>query len=74
MTEKLKMETKDIAQSNIEKIQKLFPNCIKEAKDEKGISILAIDFDILKQELSSNLIDDKKERYQLSWQKRKNRF
>ena len=71
MTEKLKMETKDIAQSNIEKIQKLFPNCIKEAKDEKGISILAIDFDILKQELSSNLIDDKKERYQLSWPEKK---
>ena len=30
MAEKLNMETKDITQLNIQKIQALFPNCVKE--------------------------------------------
>ena len=67
MAEKLNMETKDITQLNIQKIQALFPNCVKEIKNDEGESILAVDFDILKQELSSSLIDDKKERYNFTW-------
>ena len=55
---KLDMQSQDIVNKNIENISKLFPNCISEGK---------IDFEVLKQELSKDLIDDKKERYQLTW-------
>lgn len=55
---KLDMESKDIIDSNIEKLKELFPSCVQEGK---------IDFDMLKQELSSVVIDDKKEKYQLTW-------
>lgn len=55
---KLDMESKDIINSNIEKLKELFPSCVQEDK---------IDFDMLKQELSSVVIDDKKEKYQLTW-------
>ena len=55
---RLDMKSLDIVSSNIEKIEKLFPNVIKEGK---------IDFDALKQELSHDIIDDKKEKYQLTW-------
>ena len=55
---KLDMESKNIIDSNIEKLKELFPSCVQEDK---------IDFDMLKQELSSVIIDDKKEKYQLTW-------
>lgn len=55
---KLDMESKDIIDSNIEKLKDLFPSCVQEDK---------IDFDMLKQELSTVVIDDKKEKYQLTW-------
>lgn len=55
---KLNMESKNIIDSNIEKLKELFPSCVQEDK---------IDFDMLKQELSSVVIDDKKEKYQLTW-------
>ncbi len=55
---KLDMESKNIIDSNIEKLKELFPSCVQEDK---------IDFDMLKQELSSVVIDDKKEKYQLTW-------
>ena len=34
--EKMKMETQDLAEQNVEKIGALFPNCITETKDENG--------------------------------------
>lgn len=55
---KLDMKSKDIVEDNIRKISELFPDCINEGK---------IDFDMLKQELSKEIIDDGKERYQLTW-------
>ena len=59
---KLKMQSKDIISDNVNNIAKLFPNCISEGK---------INFDTLKQELSKDIIDDGKERYQLTWAGRK---
>ena len=59
---KLDMESKDIVNENIEKISKLFPNVIVES--EKGKSI---DFDLLKQELSKDIVEENKEKYQLTW-------
>ena len=54
---KLDMESFNIINENIEKIEKIFPNVIVET--EKGKTI---DFDLLKQELSENIIDEKKEK------------
>ena len=55
---KLDMNSKSFTQSNIDILKKLFPNCVS---DEK------IDFEILKKELTNDIIDDKKEKYQLTW-------
>ena len=70
MIEKLEMSTKDITQENIKKIQALFPNAVTEIIKDNKIQ-LAIDFDVLKQELSSSLIDEKQERYQMTWPDKK---
>lgn len=59
---KLDMESTDIINGNIEKIAQLFPNIVVES--DKGI---AIDFELLKQELSNNIIEGNKEKYQLTW-------
>ena len=56
---------------NIEKIGKLFPNCITERKNEKGEVEYAIDFDMLKQELSTVVVEGKDERYQFTWPDKK---
>lgn len=68
--DKLKMESVDNVQMNIEKIQKLFPNAVTEVK-RNGKVTLAVDFDVLKQELSNELIDEKEERYQMTWPDKK---
>ena len=56
---------------NIEKIGKLFPNCITERKNEKGEVEYAIDFDMLKQELSMVVVEGNEERYQFTWPDKK---
>lgn len=70
MVEKLDMKSKDITQENIAKIQQLFPNAVTEVLKD-GKPTLAVDFDVLKQEMSSTLIDDKQERYQFTWPDKK---
>ena len=65
--DKLKMKSLDLAGENIQKIEELFPSCIVESKDESGKLTKAIDFELLKQELSSDLAEGNKERYQLNW-------
>lgn len=47
---------------NIEQIAQLFPNCVTETAEG-----LKIDFDQLRQELSSDIIEGHKERYRLDW-------
>ena len=64
---KLKMKSKDLTGENIEKIGKLFPNVITETKDEEGNIIKAVDFELLQQELTDEIIEGDKERYQLTW-------
>ena len=54
--DKLKMHSINKVDENIEKIGKLFPNCITERKNEKGDVEYAVDFDMLKQELSSVVV------------------
>ena len=68
--DKLRMMSMDNVQMNVKKIQKLFPNAVTEVLRD-GKPTLAIDFDVLKQELSAELIDDKEERYQMTWPDKK---
>ena len=58
---KLDMESKNIVNENIQKISELFPNVIVESNDGK-----VIDFDLLKQELSKDIVEGIKEKYQLT--------
>ena len=69
--DKLKMQTENIVDENIEFIGKKFPNCIVEAKDEAGKVTKMVDFDLLKQELSKVVVDGDKERYQMTWPDKK---
>lgn len=69
---KMKMQSKDMTVSNIEKIRALFPHCVTERRNEKGESELAIDFEKLQLELSDEIIGEGEERYQFTWpEKRK---
>src|SRR5690554_5562771 len=63
----LKMRTPDRTQENIECIAKLFPNVITETRDENGAVKKAVDFDLLRQVLSKELVEDESERYRLDW-------
>jgi len=65
--EKLKMHSPNLTQENIVKIREIFPGCVTEAHDKNGQLKLAIDFDILRQELSESIIEGPQERYRLDW-------
>ena len=65
--EKMQMQTPDITDQNIEKIGQLFPNVITETKDDEGNIKKGIDFDLLKQLLSEDLVENDDERYRLDW-------
>lgn len=65
--EKLKMHSPNFVDANIDKLAQLFPNCVTESRDDKGELKQSIDFDLLKQELSSSIVDGPQERYQLNW-------
>ena len=68
--DKLNMKTENITQENIEKIRALFPNAVTEIKKDGKVE-LAVDFDVLKQELSDSLIESGQERYQMTWPDKK---
>lgn len=65
--DKLKMHSPDLSEKNIEKIKKLFPNCVTEAKKKDGKLEFKVDFDQLKQELSGFVVDGQHERFHLNW-------
>ena len=64
--DKMRMESVDMTAHNIEKIGALFPNCITETKDENGRLKKAINFELLKQMLSEDVIDSD-EAYEFTW-------
>ena len=63
---KLRMETKDMTQENIRKLAELFPNVVTEMKDENGKLKMGINFELLKQELSDDVVDGE-ECYEFTW-------
>lgn len=64
--DKMRMESVDMTAQNIEKIGSLFPNCITETIDENGKGKKVINFELLKQMLSSDVIDGD-EAYEFTW-------
>jgi adenine-specific DNA-methyltransferase len=64
---KLKMHSPNLIEANIDKLAELFPNCITEALDAQGGLKKVIDFDLLRQELASSIVEGPQERYQLNW-------
>ena len=62
----MKLETPDLTAQNIEKIGALFPNCVTESVDENGKPKKAINFDLLRQMLSSDVAEGD-EAYEFTW-------
>lgn len=69
--DKMRMESVDITDQNIDKIASLFPSCITEAKDENGKLKKAINFDMLRQLLSKDVAEGD-EAYEFTWVGKKN--
>lgn len=74
--EKLKMQTPDLAGENFRKLAAMFPNAVTETitgYDENGIAIIerAIDADVLRQEISAQVVEGAQERYQFTWPDKK---
>jgi adenine-specific DNA-methyltransferase len=61
---KIELTTTDGISENVKKISELFPNVVKEAGDDKT---LKVDFELLKQQLSDDLIHKNDERFRLDW-------
>ena len=70
--DKLRMESPDITAQNIDRIAALFPNCITEMLDEerstpeKKAYKRAVNFELLKQMLSPDMVDGD-EAYEFTW-------
>ena len=62
MEEKLDMQSPNWVNKNSQFIAERFPNCVTETAE--GIKV---DFELLKQELSNDIIEGNKERYRLEW-------
>lgn len=63
---KITLQTPNLTAQNIDKIAELFPNCITETKDENGTLKKTVNFDILKQALSEDVIEGN-EAYEFTW-------
>ena len=60
--DKLDLRTPDFVSENIEKLAALFPHCVTETAEGRKI-----DFDLLQQELSQDIVEGNRERYRLEW-------
>ena len=64
--DKLKMQTPDLSQANIEKLAALFPACVTEARGEDGRLKKAVNFEFLRQ-LLSDVVLEGDEAYEFTW-------
>ncbi len=62
----MKLQTEDWTQKNIGRIGELFPNVITEKKDENGKIVKGINFELLRQELSEDIVEGE-ECYDFTW-------
>lgn len=61
------MTSPDLTDSNVGKLAELFPSVATETRDADGNVTKAIDFDLLRQELSDHVVEGSQERYQIDW-------
>lgn len=64
--EKMKMESVDLTERNIDKLGAIFPNCVTEKIGSDGLVHKAINYQLLRQMLSND-IDDDDESYEFTW-------
>lgn len=64
--DKMRMESVDMTAQNVEKIGDLFPNCITETIDENGKPKKAVNFELLRQMLSEDVLEGD-EAYEFTW-------
>ena len=61
------MTSPDLTQANIDRIAELFPSIVTEITDADGNLVRAVDFDLMRQELSDHIVEGPQERYRLDW-------
>lgn len=64
--DKMRMESIDMTSQNIDKIGTMFPNCITETVDKNGKPKKAINFELLRQMLSGDVMEGN-EAYEFTW-------
>lgn len=64
--DKMKQQTPDLTAQNVDRIAALFPNCITESRDENGKLKRAVNFDLLRQMLSGEVVEGD-EAYEFTW-------
>lgn len=69
--DKLDMHSRNLADEKYQILKELFPNAITETKDANGEVVRAIDKDVLMQEISTQVVEGKEERYQFTWPDKK---
>lgn len=67
----LKMHTPNLANENFCKLAALFPNAVTETINDNGEVVRAIDADVLRQEISAEVVEGSQERYQFTWPDKK---
>ena len=64
--DKMKFESPNLTDKNIEKLAALFPNCITETADENGKLKKAVNFEMLRAMLSEDIAEGD-EAYEFTW-------
>ena len=63
---RMKMHSRDNVAANVEAVGRLFPHALTEViRDGKVVQV--IDFDVLRQELSREIVEGREERYAFTW-------
>lgn len=67
MMDKIERQTPDLTQENIDRLAELFPSVVTEALDSEGNLRHMVDFDVLRDLLSDDVVEGRRERYQFTW-------
>ena len=67
MMKKIERQTPDLTQENVERLSELFPGVMTEAFDAEGNLRHVVDFDVLRDLLSDDAVEGRRERYQFTW-------
>ncbi|MCV7464145.1 site-specific DNA-methyltransferase [Micrococcus luteus] len=65
--EPVRRTSPDLTSEHVRRLAELFPSVVTETRDAEGTVRQAVDFDLLRQELSDHVVEGPQERYQLDW-------